>query len=176
MSDHPSQDPAPASAGGELIEAQPRMTAVAPPTPMASMDPWNGQPEYVCNIDATTEVGQAMILRGLAQADLTSDDVIGQILDVEFALVQPVQLADRVTGEMIWLPRTVLYLVDGRTVGFVSGGIHQTLKAIAGFRGTRRWVPPLRVRVRQVTTRSKNRLLLLDLVVSEQPAPKKGGR
>jgi hypothetical protein len=144
---------------------------------MEMMDPFGGRPTYMSNIDDATEYGRSLVLRGLNGADKKTEDVLGQELDVVYALVHPVRLVNRETGEEGYHPRIVLYLTDGTTVGFVSHGILSSLRTLARWRGPTAWEPPMRVRVRQVTTSNHRRTLVLDLVVPNQPAPsKKGGR
>lgn len=86
-------------------------------------------------------------------ADLSADDVAGEVLQVRWWYAHPVEITDD-HGECL-PPAVRVVLIDerNRTISFVSGGILRSLSVLVGVFGDGEWSPPLPLIVRACKTR-----------------------
>lgn len=166
----------------DLVELRGEQDVSGPPAQVGLPEnPWEEIPDpfktdagWRTNLDDRRPENQALLMKALNEADLTADDVMGQVIGVEAFLCQPVRLMDKATGLLRWCPRVVLFLQGGMTVGFVSVGVVKSLQTIVRWKGAGPWNPPVVVNLRQITTAEKRRLYVLDLV-SGNDLERKGG-
>jgi hypothetical protein len=100
--------------------------------------------------------GAALVSKMLGQADLSANDVLGEILQVTNILVHEVEV-ETDTGDRLQAFRTVFLLGDGKTVSFTSSGILSSLRNIFALIGQPPYDPPLALCVAQINTRKGRR-------------------
>jgi hypothetical protein len=118
---------------------------------------------YWASFRTDTPAGAALLLR-CATPDFKGDDVIGRELELYGVYAAPILIHKEATGEVMPCLRTVLVLWGGKTVGFVSQGMADSLADLMAGHGKGPWNPPLKVRLRQVPLQDAKRTYRLELV------------
>jgi hypothetical protein len=90
-------------------------------------------------------------------------EMVGQTIAVKYFYIHQVESVDA-RGEISRWPRCVLITAEGLAYSFGSWGVFDMLKLMIRHFGRTAWNPPRVVKVKQVTTRSGNTMLTLDMV------------
>lgn len=100
------------------------------------------------------EPGHKMWILEIIDSDCTPGaDLIGMEFYLGEYIVHPVELSDKVTGEVVVCRRSIFPQPDGPAISFVSEGVIRSLEKIAWALGRQPpWDPPVRVKLRQVST------------------------
>ena len=94
----------------------------------------NGKTPVLSTIDGDDRASRISTLQ--AMTDSTPlDEVMGKEIEVAHYVVQPVEMADEETGELVSVPRIILVTTDGSAYHAISGGIFSALKNISSILG-----------------------------------------
>ena len=90
--------------------------------------------------------------------------LIDQVIEVRWFLIHEVEFSPDEHGEISSAYRTVLITPEFRCIQFVSDGVLKSLNIAIRRMGQKTFDPALKVVVKQITTRSKRKMLVLDPV------------
>lgn len=126
----------------------------------------NPSQNFFCSIqDDGTRQSKIRIYNAVNSAEEQLIDHINEELDIVDVVAHPVVLPDMQTGEMIQCLRTVLIDVNGIGYQAVSEGVTSSLGKIFAIVGLPSWVDdPLRVKVKQLTTKKGFKVTNLELI------------
>ena len=92
-----------------------------------------------CSLKADTREEKLNVFKAVSNAE-PLDDHLGERIDVQDIMIQPVELPDPLTGELKINNRITLITVDGRAYRCVSKGVENVLKNLFGIMGNPPWV------------------------------------
>ena len=90
--------------------------------------------------------------------------LIDQVIEVRWFLIHEVEFSPDEHGEISSAYRTVLITPEFRCIQFVSDGVLKSMNIAIRRMGKKTFDPALKVVVKQITTRSKRKMLVLDPV------------
>lgn len=94
----------------------------------------NGKTPVLSTMDGDDRASRIATLQ--AMTDSTPlDEVMGKELELANYVVQPVEMPDEETGELVQVPRIILVTSDGTAYHAISGGIFSALKNISSILG-----------------------------------------
>lgn len=94
----------------------------------------NGKTPVLSTMDGDDRASRIATLQ--AMTDSTPlDEVMGEELELANYVVQPVEMPDEETGELVQVPRIILVTSDGKAYHAISGGIFSALKNISSILG-----------------------------------------
>jgi hypothetical protein len=109
-------------------------------------------------------------MRCKRRADYSSDDVLGKSFYLRNAFGHIVEMVNDQTGEVVPAARVVLETRTGKTLGFVSTGIVQSLNDVLRVFGDGPWDPsPLLTVIQEKTRKGRKTLLLAPCQEGEFP-------
>lgn len=149
-----------------IIEAVERK----PPAYMLDM----GDPVFWTNIDIATDEGKAMVMRCYGDTDASGNDQIGKVWLTKWLLSHPVEITDKVTGEIRICVRTVLVNPEGKTLAFVSTGVLRSLRVMVFIYKRGPWDPALPLEVHQIPLADGKRTYSLQVATPPSKQPKGG--
>lgn len=97
---------------------------------------------FKSSIQGATREEQNLIFKAVTNAERLADH-LGERLDVTDVLVQPVELADPLTGEMTVNTRITLVTAERKAYSAVSKGIETALKNMFQIFGDPSWEPAI---------------------------------
>lgn len=97
---------------------------------------------FKSSIQGATREEQNLIYKAVTNAERLSDH-LGQRLDVTDVLIQPVELADPVTGEVNVNTRITLITADRKAYTAISKGVETALKNMFQIFGDPSWEPAI---------------------------------
>ena len=97
---------------------------------------------FKSSIQGATREEQNLIYKAVTNADRLSDH-LGERLDVTDVLIQPVELADPVTGEVSVNTRITLITADRKAYTAISKGVETALKNMFQIFGDPTWEPAI---------------------------------
>lgn len=97
---------------------------------------------FKSSIQGATREEQNLIYKAVTNAERLSDH-LGQRLDVTDVLIQPVELADPVTGEVDVNTRITLITEDRKAYTAISKGVETALKNMFQIFGDPSWTPAI---------------------------------
>lgn len=129
------------------------------------------------NVALDSPEGELLLFAAVSEPDLDTDEWIGKDLPIVAALVREVMVTDKESGEVAKRPATLLLLEDGKTIGFVSKGILESLGALVTVYGKGPWKPALVCTFKQIKMGSGHRKYVLGRPTRSKtkPAKKEGG-
>lgn len=81
-------------------------------------------------------------------------DHLGTVFELENFIVQPIDMNDETTGEVVSVPRVILLAADGAAYYAISSAVLSSLQTITGIFGMpQTWKQPVPVKVVEVKTR-----------------------
>ena len=96
----------------------------------------------VCSVNAETQEERLQIFDAVSNATAL-DDVLGEPLRIRDVIVQKVDYANEVTGEVEKVSRIILIADDGVAYSCTSKGVSLALQNLIGIVGKPTWEPPL---------------------------------
>lgn len=101
----------------------------------------------ITNISNPTPADNVMIINALSVTDARTRDVVGQELPLIGYVAHTVEIVNKQTGEVSTLMRVVMILADGRLISTMSKGVVRTLGYLSKVNPTKKWTPPLMVKI-----------------------------
>ena len=121
-----------------------------------------GQP--YCSMKVTDEKTASMLFKAMNNPDESLANHINENLDITNIFIQPVDMVNQETGEVMGQPRIVLFDKDGKTYVSISKGIYNALKNMCAIVGTpETWKAPVTIKVTQRQVKER-RMLSFDVV------------
>ena len=96
-----------------------------------------------CSIHAETQEDRLDIYEAVSNSE-PLDDMAGKTVEVENVIIQPVEVVDNATGEMIERNRIVLITPEGKAFGTISTGVETSMKNLFGIVGCPPWNPSIK--------------------------------
>ncbi len=110
----------------------------------------NDAPEFsrgmYCSIHAETQEDRLDIYEAVSNS-LSLDDMVGKVVEVENVIIQPVEMTDNVTGEIMQRNRIVLITPKGDAYGCTSTGVETSMKNLFSIVGCPPWNPAIKFEV-----------------------------
>lgn len=117
-----------------------------------------------CSLAVHDEASATMLYKAMNSPDDGIANHINETIDIRNIFIQPVELPNEETGELLVQPRIVIFDNDGKTYATVSKGIYNALKSMCAIVGTpETWKAPVTVKVTQRMIKER-RMLSLDVV------------
>lgn len=117
----------------ELAIAQTAPTAIDTANPSAGM---------YCSMKGNSREERLAVFEAVTNAEALEDH-INERLNVCDVVIQPVEFADSVTGELVQQNRIVLVTEEGRAYACVSLGVETAIKQLFGIVGQPHWEPAI---------------------------------
>lgn len=95
-----------------------------------------------CSIHAETMDEKLDIYEAVSDSQ-SLDDFVGKVINVENVIIQPVEMEDNKTGEMVLRNRIVLVDDEGTAYGCTSTGVETSMKNLFGIVGMPPWSPAI---------------------------------
>ena len=89
---------------------------------------------FAASYDLKTEAGQMAAFNAGVACDEKLADHAGEIINMVAWLVEPIEVADQLTGELETRPHVVITADDGKTYEAQSIGLYQALRRLAAIR------------------------------------------
>ena len=105
----------------------------------APVNPANPTAGMYCSMKAGTREEKLAIFKAISDPE-PLEDHIGERLDVEHIMIQPVELPDPITGELKTNNRFTLITVDGQAYNTTSKGVDIVMQNLFAVMGTPPWV------------------------------------
>lgn len=116
-------------------------------------------------VDGATRAEKIALYNAIANAENAIGDLINETIEVEHMIAHPTKLVDEETGEVRDLIRVVLVSPEGVGYHSMSSGVVESMKRICQIVGEGPWTDePLKIKIKQVNTKSGNRTFNLVLV------------
>ena len=110
----------------------------------------NDAPEFsrgmYCSIHAETQADRLDIYEAVSNS-LSLDDMVGKVVEVENVIIQPVEMTDTATGEIMQRNRIVLITPKGDAYGCTSTGVETSMKNLFSIVGCPPWNPAIKFEV-----------------------------
>lgn len=110
----------------------------------------NDAPDMVkgmyCSIHAETQEDRLDIYEAVSNS-LSLDDMVGKVVEVENVIIQPVEMTDTATGEIMQRNRIVLITPKGDAYGCTSTGVETSMKNLFSIVGCPPWNPAIKFEV-----------------------------
>lgn len=107
----------------------------------------NDAPEFsrgmYCSIHAETQEDRLDIYEAVSNS-LSLDDMVGKAVEVENVIIQPVEMTDNATGEIMQRNRIVLITPKGDAYGCTSTGVETSMKNLFSIVGCPPWNPAIK--------------------------------
>src|SRR5690625_5224 len=94
----------------------------------------NGKTPVLSTMDGDDRESRIATLQAMTDS-IPLDDVMGKELELAHYVVQPVEMPDEKTGELLQVPRIILVTKDGKAYHAISSGIFSALKNISSILG-----------------------------------------
>lgn len=99
-----------------------------------------------CSIHAETQDERLDIYDAVSDSK-SLDDMVGKVINVENVIIQPVEMEDNKTGELVNRNRIVIIDDKGEAYGCTSTGIETSMKNLFGIVGMPPWTPAIAMEV-----------------------------
>ena len=99
-----------------------------------------------CSIHADTQEDRLDIYEAVSNS-LSLDDMVGKVVEVESVIIQPVEMTDNATGEIMQRNRIVLITPKGDAYGCTSTGVETSMKTLFSIVGCPPWNPAIKFEV-----------------------------
>ena len=116
----------------ELVPVEATQEITTPINPVNILD------GMYCSLKADTREEKLMVFKAVSNAEAL-DDHLGERIDVQDIMIQPVELPDPLTGELKVNNRITLITTDGKAYRCVSKGVENVVKNLFGIMGTPPW-------------------------------------
>lgn len=117
------------------------------------------------SINANSFEEKARIYNATSNPDKHIKECIGDVIEIKDVCLDSVEIVDEKTGEIFNGVRTVIITPDNTTYVATSCGVVTSLKGIFKMFGTPdMWEKPIKVKIKQSTTRSGNSVLTFEIV------------
>jgi hypothetical protein len=141
----------------------------------------NKPQRFWTSADTSDPKWKAAVFKALQGQDHKAQDVAGKIYLTANIVAQDVQVVDANSGEVKQLTRCVLLDPDGRSVGFCSEGVRNSLRFLMGLYGKPPWEPGLPLVLKIEKARGVGHYYVLDIDIAEMakratPPPTKRAR
>lgn len=115
----------------------------------------NPESNFMCTIpNDGSRKSQIAIYNAINSSEKKVADMLGKTIELVDVVAHPITMIDEQTGEVIDTVRTVLIDKNGTSYTAVSGGITNSLQKLFMVFGMPHWEEPVKVEVKQVSTRN----------------------
>lgn len=99
---------------------------------------------FYCSMQAETQADRLAIYDAVSNSE-SLDGMVGKVIAITDAVIQPVEMADNATGEVRTINRIVLICEDGKAYGCTSSGVETSIKNLFGIVGMPPWNPAIKM-------------------------------
>ena len=133
----------------------------------------SGGTDIFSTFDGTDFDTQLDVVDAVSSA-LPLADNLGTVINLKNVVIQPIEMKDENSGEMVRVPRIILVDVDGTAYAAISTGIMKSLQNYFGLLGfPKDWPRPLSVVAKEARSRANFRFMTLALHREDKVAAKK---
>jgi len=151
----------------KTTEKQPLIEPIAEQSVFDVFKDFGSAGQGVTNFMGDRNATMVFIAEATSGESLQGGEHVGEEIDFDYWFVHAVEIENKDSGEMMTVPRVVLFTPQGNSYSFASFGVYQSLRTILQFLGTGVLSPPARVCIRQKRTRKGYGVLFLKPVVSD---------
>lgn len=94
------------------------------------------------SIQAETQADRLDIYDAVSNSE-PLDEIVGSHIEVEHVIIQPIEMRDNMTGDIVVRNRIVLITPDGKAFGCTSSGVETSIKNLFSIVGCPPWNPAI---------------------------------
>lgn len=116
-----------------------------------------------CSFNPTTQEQKAALFKAMNNPEKRLSDMINMVIEAKDLYMELVTIVDQNSGELIKAPRIVI--IDNKGIGYqcVSKGVFGSIKKLISLYGEPTWKVPIKLKIKQVTTRKGLSTLTFEL-------------
>ncbi len=122
-----------------------------------------GQTNSFCSMSVDTHENKLLLYKAMNNPDKRIGDCINMEIRIKDVYCEVAKLVNKDTGEIEYVPRTVLIDDKGISYQAISKGVFTAVSKLFQVFGAPTWCDPITVKVRQISKGDRN-ILTLDVI------------